>query len=226
MQTTTQRLTILLGMLLLGGPIALALLINGSPATGQTANQRATAATAKAQLEASVAARLTSAPKTTVLSGAQQSNFAVLSANTSPIPATIAKFIARSRSAQHYGLNTTLARPIGSQGDAWVIPGQGELCLWITDPVDGGGIGCATTSQAIAGELSISLLSAGTSPTDHIVGLLPNGVTSLTLSDTTTDATTHPSITAAPNSWETTIPDGHHQITFDIDLTQHTISAP
>jgi hypothetical protein len=31
------------------------------------------------------------------------------------------------------------------------------LCLFVTDPVDGGGVGCASTAKAIAGELSLGM---------------------------------------------------------------------
>jgi hypothetical protein len=153
-------------------------------------------------------------------------SFSVLSVAARPMPASIAKMVSRSRSARRYGLNTRLARPVGSEGDAWVIPGQGELCLWITDPVDGGGIGCATTSQAAAGELSISLLGGGADPSDHIVGLIPDGAGALSISDSETGVVRQVSVSSTGDSWEMTIPDGPHILAFDIGGSPHTVSAP
>ena len=77
---------------------------------------------------------------------------------------------AHSLVASSTGANPALARRVVTgQGNVWVIPGNGAICLW-----NGGG-GCASVAASIAGRnLSWTSNSAGGTLID---GLVPDGVT-------------------------------------------------
>jgi hypothetical protein len=80
--------------------------------------------------------------------------------------------------------NPALARPllVGSPLPGrrpWVIPGRDSLCLYLPD-AEGAGMTCATTAEATAGRLYLaSITSDGTAT---VVGVVPNGVRTITVS--------------------------------------------
>lgn len=159
-------------------------------------------------------------PEVSAIEPTQAQDFGVLDANGS-VPAGIVKMINRSPTASRFGLNPSLGRAVGSEGDAWLIPGEGEVCLWITDPVDGGGLGCATDAQADAGLLSLSLVGAGSNPSAHIVGVVPDGVSTVNVSGQDANST----VTVRQDAWETTLPDQQLHVGFKTGALQHRVSA-
>lgn len=110
----------------------------------------------------------------------QSAQFSVLSSSGPTFPATLATMVNRGAMKAQYGLNVALAHPVGANSGAWLIPGNGQLCLWITNAGGrSGGTTCATTAAAAAGELAISRMSqAGV---QHVVGVVPDGTTSVSI---------------------------------------------
>lgn len=111
---------------------------------------------------------------------ADQARFSALSASGAGFPSALAGSLSGSPWVAEYGLNLSLARPVATGEGAWLIPGNGELCLWLTDS-DGksGGLVCATTASALTGGLSQSRMNeAGV---QHVVGVVPDGTTSVTV---------------------------------------------
>jgi hypothetical protein len=173
------------------------------------------------QLNRNLAALQTVSPAVSTVDAAQSAHFAVLTTAGPSPSARITALMTRTPLITHFGGNVALARPIGSEGDAWVVPGDGEICLLITDEV-GGATDCATDAQAIAGDLSGSLLSGGPNPTEHIVGLLPDGATSVNL----VAVGRATPVSAVANGWEVTLPDGPHQLTFTMAGTSESVPTP
>jgi hypothetical protein len=103
------------------------------------------------------------------------------------MPASITRQITESHAGRVYGADPALARAIDtpvSDHPAWLIPGRGLVCLWVPDPVDGGGIGCVTPEQAGRGDLVLSLVGTdrygNETGRETVYGLVPDGITTVT----------------------------------------------
>lgn len=74
------------------------------------------------------------------------------------------------------GKNVDLARAVTTAaGTAWVVPGDGAICIALPDPVDIVGLGCATTQFAAKYGALAELYNPG-DPDTRLVGiLLPDG---------------------------------------------------
>ncbi len=206
----------------IAGAAVIALMLANDPSSN--AGQPPTHADQIRQLDAKIAASNVVSPPVTALGRDLGNTFRVLRASGPAMPASIVALMKHSQVAASYGVNVALARPIGSGHDAWVIPGNTGLCLWLTDPVDGGGVGCATTAQAAAGNLSISLVGGGAKPTAHVVGLLPDGVSTATVA-TAGSSSGGTAVAVSGNGWETTVSDAPHQLTFSSGGVAHTVPA-
>jgi hypothetical protein len=82
------------------------------------------------------------------------------------------------------GANLGLARHASGAGgaEAWVVPGRGSMCLISAWPANrGGGASCQPNTAAIAGRLEVSSGSRRAPGTDFIAGLVPDGVSSITV---------------------------------------------
>lgn len=82
------------------------------------------------------------------------------------------------------GANPGLARHVTtSAGNAWLVPGDGDICL-IGESVTTagqGGAACGPDTQAVAGKLALESTSTHNPGAAFVAGLAPNGVTSVTL---------------------------------------------
>lgn len=145
------------------------------------------------ELSKAVAAQQNPRPTVTVVEPGDATAFSALGVTGSGLPAAFATMVNGGPLAAQYGVNTTLARPVAGGSGAWLIPGDGGLCLWLTDAGGkSGGLGCATTAKAVAGELSESRMSeAGV---QHVVGVVPDGTTAVTLNGKP--------LTVVDNGWE------------------------
>lgn len=115
------------------------------------------------------------------LTSDQSSDFAALSDSRGVMPEMTKSLLEEpSVDIDRYGLNLGLAAAVNttvSGEPIWIIPGRTGICLFITDPVDGGGISCTTNAQACAGQLSIAMKPGdGQKGETVLVGLVPNSV--------------------------------------------------
>jgi hypothetical protein len=90
------------------------------------------------------------------VSAAQRAGFEVFDRPADAMPPAVREAVTSGTAVATFGLNPDLARAVltpASSTPVWLIPGDGFLCLWIKDPIDGSGTTCTTTEQAAAGEL-------------------------------------------------------------------------
>jgi hypothetical protein len=127
--------------------------------------------------------------RASVTAAAAREDFAVLRGRADQMPASIKQQITKSHAGRVYGADPALARAVDtpvSRDPAWVMPARGLVCLWVPDPVDGGGIGCVTPAQATRGDLVLSLVTAdrhgNETGRETVYGLAPDGVTAFTAS--------------------------------------------
>jgi len=118
------------------------------------------------------------------------SSFAVLrqtGANPIPLPASIAQgYTGPAQLSDPYGIDPSLARYVAA-AKTWILPGSSGACIQTyrsqgpRTPIGTGG-GCTATPAVLAGELVIrSTTSAGVIT---LVGLAPDGNTTVTITDT------------------------------------------
>lgn len=82
------------------------------------------------------------------------------------------------------GANLELARHVSGTdgGEAWVIPGQGSLCLLTAWPSDhAGGATCSENRTAIAGRLVLTAGAEAAPGYTFVGGVVPDGTTGVTL---------------------------------------------
>ena len=157
------------------------------------------------------------AAKLATAESAQLAAFSVLGDPSEPMPSALAESVSEGRMAAGYGLNVSLARPVGNTG-VWLIPGQGELCLWeLNSKGVGGGGTCATTTAASEGELAISRMSE--SGVQHGVGVDPDGTTSVSLAGSGPVAVHN-------NGWEATTGAGTSVATLSTQDGTSTVEVP
>ncbi|MEV4421075.1 hypothetical protein AB0L40_13995 [Patulibacter sp. NPDC049589] len=84
-------------------------------------------------------------------------------------------------SPARYGRNPQLARAVTTRsGKAWVVPGDGVVCLVMPDPVDGWATSCAPTGEVATRGLTLGLTGTDASAA---VTLVPDGATVTTTDD-------------------------------------------
>jgi hypothetical protein len=82
------------------------------------------------------------------------------------------------------GANLQLARRAPSHGDgqAWVVPGRGSMCLISSWPAEhSGGANCVPDAAARGGELVTESASGSAPGSEFIAGLVPDGVGTVTV---------------------------------------------
>jgi hypothetical protein len=82
------------------------------------------------------------------------------------------------------GANLDLSRRAAGAGEqgVWVIPGRGSLCVLASWPARGaGGATCVPERDALAGQLFVVAAGERAPGTTFIAGLLPDGVTAVTV---------------------------------------------
>jgi len=109
---------------------------------------------------------------------AQRKAFAVLRAEPDRPSAELAGQMENVVEGRGFGLHTSLARKVRTQlgDDAWVVPGNGYLCVMASTPIVAG---CNTTSATIAQGMSVvAILPAalGGGKQYDLFGLAPDGV--------------------------------------------------
>lgn len=164
-----------------------------------------------------VAAVQSPTPEISAVEASQSAAFAVLDSSGLPFPSTFSG-VSGGPMAANYGLNLGLARPVAGNGaHAWLIPGDGGLCLWITNSGGkSGGLGCAATAEAVSGKLSESRMTeAGV---QHVVGVVPDGTTSVTVNG-------H-QLPIDENGWETTTGQETTTATITTSTGTRTVEVP
>jgi hypothetical protein len=147
--------------------------------------------------------------------------FAVLrSAPGSEAPSEVRDDFAASPLTKQLGLNIDLAHGVltaASSIPVWIVPGEGSVCMWIKDPVDGAGISCDPTSKILQSGLLITLIRPG-DPHITIAGLVPDGVNSVQLQDArSSDRIATQGGTFGATNIEAT------DVAFDLDGSTHTV---
>jgi hypothetical protein len=89
-------------------------------------------------------------------------------------PATLARAV--SEAPASYGLDLAAARHAAGT-NAWLVPGNGWLCIATQHP-EGLGMSCATAESAERGELSL-IERSSSSGEEHIVGACPDGYSTI-----------------------------------------------
>lgn len=105
--------------------------------------------------------------------------FSVLRSSPTPPSAALQQSLDPSGQLQaKYGVNFALARAVDSQinGDVWVLPGNGFMCLSVKDPVDGWGQTCQPNVNVAKGFLTLSMGHSPGFPAGHqlMVGVVPD----------------------------------------------------
>jgi hypothetical protein len=128
------------------------------------------------------------------------------------LPAAAAQGLTDSPTAAS-GANAELSRSAQglTTGSAWLIPGNGMICFEYEDPPIGGGGTCQADAVVTSGQL-VDIAGGATVPgTTLVAGVVPDGVTQVTLNLTgggTVTATVH------ENVYLTTITAGLASVTF------------
>jgi hypothetical protein len=81
------------------------------------------------------------------------------------------------------GANITLSRRAAgfTNGEAWVIPGIGNVCLWAeSTTAKNGGATCTGDATATSGDLMLEAASPSSPGKVFIAGLVPDGIASVT----------------------------------------------
>jgi hypothetical protein len=122
-----------------------------------------------------------SAAPSSATSTPQTDSFAVLRRSSTPsdvMPADVRTML--QGSAARAGVNLDQARAVAAIGldRVWLIPGPGNMCLAVPDPVDGFGVNCTSLKEATQGKLWVSLVGApGQSVGDARMAIfVPDGV--------------------------------------------------
>jgi hypothetical protein len=118
------------------------------------------------------------APLATVVPPAQAAAFAILRRPAGAADA-VPPSLLPAQLVGVYGADATLARRIGGSSAAlaaWVVPGNGSLCL----VADSGSV-CGPDAALITHGLYMESGGAGTPGTQSVVGLVPDGVDAVTL---------------------------------------------
>jgi hypothetical protein len=165
----------------------------------------AAATTAVAAVTASTPAQLLAAQTPIAAVAADQASaFGVLRREQAPLDA-----FGGSAAQTPGGVNPQLARSVAvatsslSDGRVWIVPGNGVICLRIIDPAGGEGWTCAATSAARQGGLVGTLVASPTGPGPAFIeGLVPDGVTQVTVTDLDGDTETLP---VSDNVYATTL---------------------
>jgi hypothetical protein len=146
-----------------------------------------------------------------------QAQFSALDSPGTAFPSSFAETVGSGPTASEYGLNLSLARPVGAAGNAWLIPGNGELCLWLTNTGGkSGGSVCSTTVRALAGELSESRMNEAGE--QHVLGVVPDDISSVTLGGQ--------SLKVENNGWEATTGQGTTTATITAPNGAKTVEVP
>lgn len=128
-----------------------------------------------------------SVPTTTPVRGIQADQASLLQALRRPrsvgdaLPVSIRQTLAADdKFTRSYGGNVDLARRVSAtaQKAAWIIPGDGKLCVAIPDST-GFTLNCATPAEVRDGYLQPSLV--GSTGRGTLTGILPDGVSSVRL---------------------------------------------
>lgn len=119
-----------------------------------------------------------------------------------------------------YGVNRELIRTVTTDaiGSVRIIPGGSGVCLEVDDPAGGSGGSCQSISGAKAGALAISLRDQTSRSDRAIVGLVPDGVSNVTVDNTT--------INVSNNVWSARTTSGDHTASFTDASGSHAISVP
>jgi hypothetical protein len=141
----------------------------------------------------------TLAPLASTVDPADQAAFGILRRAVSAgdaVSAAQAQAASSDSFSGMFGANVALARRangLGALGDAWVVPGDGSICLIAEGNVGAvddalGGAACEADAGATVGQLEMVAASEGAPGTLLVVGVVPDGVASvsLTLADGTT----------------------------------------
>lgn len=171
-----------------GVPVAAAVPGSDHPTAAQVAREH----------DQAVAATSDRAAPLPVLTHEQATRFAALTVAPSTTPKDFAEQVSTSILGAINALNPSLARSVGDSARTFLVPGREALCLWITDPTDGGGMRCATTERVAAGQLVGEMYGHGRSLR---VGIVPDGVHKVTLSKR--DGTTR-QVPVVDNAWTST----------------------
>jgi hypothetical protein len=132
------------------------------------------------------------APLATSVEPADQSAFGILRRAVAPsdaVPASASATLGADGFAGMFGANLALAREVtglGALGLAWVVPGDGSICLIDEGNVAGiddafGGSACEADAGATTGQLETVAFSANAPGTLLVAGVVPDGVTSVQL---------------------------------------------
>lgn len=168
---------------ILGACLVLALIAGGAVALTQTR-------------EAASPPPSSPQPVSSTVPGDQQTAFGVFraSAATASLPTPIrAAVSAASSLPSRYGVNADLARSIRnpvSSAPIWVLSGSQGVCLYVgnSDPAGSPGFvgssSCASTADSKLGKLIVSEKPSSGGATSVTYGLVPDGPSAVTLTDT------------------------------------------
>jgi len=104
------------------------------------------------------------------------------------VPAAVAAAANVDGITAAYGVNFALARQANglTDGQAWVVPGDGALCLVVRGDVPGvqdanGSDSCGTAPEAVDGHMATVALSARAPGWLLVAGVVPDGVSDVTM---------------------------------------------
>jgi hypothetical protein len=115
---------------------------------------------------------------------ADVSTFSVVagSAGSAAIPADLTDGLAEGTFTGSYGGNLSLARSVGGQSkaSAWLVPGNGSLCLVAgSATIPAGGAVCGLDQDVLAGKMEFESSTMKAPGIEFIAGLVPDGVKSV-----------------------------------------------
>ncbi len=119
------------------------------------------------------------------------------------------------------GANRTLARTVSTAGAGIVrvIPGSDGVCLEVSDGAGGAGGGCQLTADVMAGRLTVALVRDPSTPDRRtIIGLVPDGVTSVTVGNETSKVSS--------NMWTVTTNSADRTASYTDAAGSHPILVP
>lgn len=167
----------------------------------------------------------------------QRSSFGILrrpAREADVMPAEVRRVLDRDGELERkYGANLDLARSApgpDNRGRVWLVPGQGQMCLFIPD-TDGFGGTCQSTKAAQDGLLIVSLRGSipqsaadttAQSTTPGAMGaVVPDGVTSVQLTGSSSSRTV-----AVSDNVVTSAIGGFEHLSFNDAAGTHTIAIP
>lgn len=115
----------------------------------------------------------------------QRSGFAVLARPRTTRDTMPADARAQVGNGPQTGRNVDLSRVVTTlTGTGWVIPGNGTVCLAVPDPVDGYGLACDKTEDALSRGVVSMMISSKTPDVARVTLLAPaNSSVSVTTAD-------------------------------------------